>query len=95
MTQSTDPPPEWRIRDIAREAAELAAKQAVETFCLRIGIDDLQRTRRNLDFLASQAEAATGRRNEGRKTVFAVIGGITMMVVGYLAAAIGFKGHLP
>lgn len=95
MTSPNDQIPEWRIREIAREASEMAAQRAIEMFCQRLGIENLPNTRRNLDFLAAQSEAAMGRRNEGRKTVFTVIASIAMAVVGYIVAALNLKGHVP
>lgn len=85
------PLPEWRIREIARESA----KEAVKDFCERMGIEDVGKTRRNLDYLAVQVASAEGRRSEGRKTVFTILGGLALAAISYLAAAFSFKGHVP
>ena len=82
---------EWRIREIARESA----KEAVKDFCERMGIEDVNKTRRNLDYLSLQVQAAEGRRSEGRKTIFTILGSLGLAAISYLAAKFSFQGHLP
>lgn len=80
--------PEWRIKEISEQTAQ----KVVDMLCQRLGIEDLHRARRHLDFLAEQAEQALARRNETRKAIYTVLGGIVMLIAGYVGAA--FKNHL-
>lgn len=86
-----DDMPEWRIQQIAKVASE----EAVKAFAERLGIENTGQTRRNLDHLNRLREAAEGRSTEGRKTAFTVVGGAVLLILGYLASAFGFKGHVP
>ena len=80
---------EYRVREIARATAE----ETVKLFCQRIGIEDVAEARGDLDHLRRLVKASEARANEGRKTVFTIVGGIILSIVGYLAAAFTLKGH--
>ena len=83
--------PEYRIREIAR----IAAEEALKAYSERLGIDNIGQTRRNLDYLNKLRESADGRTTETRKTLFVVIGGMAMAAVGYAVSMLGLKGHVP
>lgn len=89
-----EPLPEWRIRELCKDIAQEAAEGAVDRMCDRLGLDakNLGATRPDLDFLRRQRTAADARSQEGRKTVFAVIGGITMALLGALATFFNLRG---
>lgn len=89
-----EPVPEWRIRQVCKDIAQEAAEGAVERMCDRLGLDpkNLGATRADLDFLRRQRMTADARSQEGRKTVFAVIGGITMAMLGALATFFNLRG---
>ena len=87
----TDPLPEWRVREIARQAAD----ETVKLLCERLGIEDIAEARGDLDHLRRIVKSAEARASEGRKTVFTIIGGVVLAVLGYLAAAFNMKGHVP
>ncbi len=82
--------PEWRITEIAEQTAQ----KVVDLLCQRRGSEDLHRPRHNLECLGNQAEQAQSRRNEGRRTIYTVIGGGVMLIAGYIGAALNLKGYL-
>ena len=80
---------EYRVREIARQAAE----ETVKLFCQRLGIEDIAEARGDLDHLRRMVKASEARAQEGRKTVFTIIGGVILAVFGYIVAAFSLKGH--
>ena len=78
---------EWRIQRIVRDAV----REEMREFAERIGGDDMGRLRRVIDFAGVQMDAASKRSDEGRKTVFTLLGGLVVAIAGYLAAML--KGH--
>ena len=80
---------EYRVREIARQTAE----ETVKLFCERLGIENISEARGDLDHLRRLVKASEARSQEGRKTVFAIIGGAVMAVVTYLVTSFTIKGH--
>lgn len=76
-----------------KEISEMAAKTAIIEMLQRLGIEDISKTRRNLDYLDKQVQATESRVNEGRKTLFTIIGGLVVGLVTYLATVFTIKGH--
>ena len=85
------PPPDWRIQQVAKAAAE----EAVKLMLGRLGIKDEDEFRRTLYYVEALRKASEARQNEGRKTVFQFLVGVFLLAAGYFASAIGFKGHAP
>ena len=80
---------EYKVREIAREAAEATVRQ----FCERLGIENIAEARGDLDHLRKLVKASEARAQEGRKTAFTIAGGVILAIFSYIAAALTFKGH--
>ena len=80
---------EYKVREIAQQAAEATVRQ----FCERLGIENIAEARGDLDHLRKLVKAAEARSQESRKTVFAIIGGAVMAVITYFVTSLTFKGH--
>lgn len=86
----------WRSRTASRNGASKTylsrPRRRLWTCCASASASRTCTARRHLDFLAEQAEQALARRNETRKAIYTVLGGIVMLIAGYVGAA--FKNHL-
>ena len=86
-----EPTLDWRTREAIREEV----KQGVADAFAALGISNRDETRRDLDYLAELRRSRVARQGDAARTMWQVVGGVVLTVLGFVAANLGFKGGHP